>query len=79
MKLLVISNGHGEDSIAVKIIRQLKQLLPDLKIAGLPMVGKGFAYAQENIDIVTRLNLCLLVALSTWTIRNYGRIYVMVY
>ena len=55
MKLLVISNGHGEDIITVKIIRQLKRLLPSLTIAALPMVGKGFAYSQEKIDIVTEV------------------------
>ena len=55
MKLLVISNGHGEDVIAVKIIRQLQQILPSFKLAALPMVGKGFAYAQENINIATEV------------------------
>ncbi len=53
MKLLVISNGHGEDVIALKIIGQLKELLPSLKIAALPMVGEGFAYTRSSIEIVT--------------------------
>ncbi len=53
MKLLVISNGHGEDIIAVKIIQQLKQILPSIEIACLPMVGKGFAYQQQGVEIIT--------------------------
>ena len=55
MKLLVISNGHGEDVIALKIIRQLQTLLPTLKISALPMVGKGFAYTHAQIEIVTEV------------------------
>ncbi|BAU65113.1 hypothetical protein STA3757_24920 [Stanieria sp. NIES-3757] len=52
MKLLVVSNGHGEDVIAVRIIEKLKVNLPDLDIAALPIVGKGNAYLQNNIPIV---------------------------
>ncbi len=52
MKLLVISNGHGEDLIAVKIINQLRQINPQISIACLPMVGEGFAYAKENIPFI---------------------------
>lgn len=52
MKLLVISNGHGEDLIAVKIINQLRQLNPQILIACLSMVGEGFAYAKENIPFI---------------------------
>lgn len=55
MKLLVISNGHGEDIIAVKIIKQLQKIDPSLKISALPMVGKGFAYTQAQIEIVTEV------------------------
>ena len=53
MKLLVISNGHGEDIIALKIIHQLQRLLPSWEFAGLPMVGEGFAYRNNGITIIT--------------------------
>lgn len=52
MKLLVVSNGHGEDVIAVRIIEKLKVNLPNLDIAALPIVGEGNAYLQNNIPIV---------------------------
>jgi uncharacterized protein (TIGR03492 family) len=52
MKLLVISNGHGEDLIAIKIINQLRQLNPQISVSCLPMVGEGFAYVKENITFI---------------------------
>ncbi len=52
MKLLVLSNGHGEDVIAVKIIRELQQLAPEISLACLPMVGEGFAYNVLDIPVL---------------------------
>lgn len=52
MKLLVLSNGHGEDVIAVKIIRELQQLAPEISLACLPMVGEGFAYNALDIPVL---------------------------
>ncbi|WP_041620237.1 lipid-A-disaccharide synthase-related protein [Stanieria cyanosphaera] len=52
MKLLVISNGHGEDVIAVRIVEKLKVNLPNLEIAALPIVGEGNAYIKNNIALV---------------------------
>ncbi len=42
--LLVISNGHGEDLIALRIIEALHDQRPDLKIEVLPLVGEGNAF-----------------------------------
>lgn len=42
MRLLVISNGHGEDAIAAEIIRRLPR---GADIAAYPTVGSGHAYA----------------------------------
>ncbi|MGC9527413.1 MAG: lipid-A-disaccharide synthase-related protein, partial [Limnospira sp.] len=51
MKLLCLSNGHGEDAIAVQILRHL-QADTD-RLAALPLVGEGKAYAQlEGVPIV---------------------------
>ena len=52
MKLLCLSNGHGEDIIAVQIIQHLQRhsLAPD--IAALPLVGEGHAYSQHQIPII---------------------------
>lgn len=52
VKLLVISNGHGEDIIAVKIITKLKEIYPQISIVSLPLVGEGFAYVKENIPFI---------------------------
>ena len=52
MKLLVLSNGHGEDIIAVRILEQLIVDRDDLKISALPIVGRGVAYQQKNIPLI---------------------------
>ena len=52
MKLLCLSNGHGEDAIALRILNQLQQLSPSLEITALPLVGEGIAYNQKEITII---------------------------
>ncbi len=56
MKLLVLSNGHGEDQIAIRIVKQL-QIITDieLELAALPIVGQGYAYKNSNIAIAGRV------------------------
>ncbi len=44
-RLLVLSNGHGEDLIALRLIEALRQQAPDLQVQVLPLVGVGQAYA----------------------------------
>ncbi|MBE9070879.1 hypothetical protein IQ260_30030, partial [Leptolyngbya cf. ectocarpi LEGE 11479] len=44
MRLLCISNGHGEDLIAVKILQALQGMVPHLQMAALPIVGEGGQY-----------------------------------
>ena len=48
LKILCLSNGHGEDAIASQILQQLQKypLPPDL--AALPLVGEGQAYTVLN-------------------------------
>jgi uncharacterized protein (TIGR03492 family) len=41
-RLLVISNGHGEDSIGAAIVRRLP---PSIKASAYPTLGSGAAYA----------------------------------
>lgn len=45
-RLLVLSNGHGEDQIALRILDALRQRRPDLDVAVLPLVGEGGAFAH---------------------------------
>ncbi|UZQ53976.1 lipid-A-disaccharide synthase-related protein [Trichothermofontia sichuanensis B231] len=49
MQLLCISNGHGEDVIAVRILQALQNQPQAPEIVSLPLVGEGNAYAQAGI------------------------------
>lgn len=50
-QLLCLSNGHGEDVIAVRILQEL-QHATDIDIAALPLVGEGRAYTQLGIPVI---------------------------
>ena len=52
MKLLVLSNGHGEDGIAASIIEQLCIIADKLEIQALPIVGTGYVYSKLGIPII---------------------------
>jgi len=47
-RLLVLSNGHGEDLIALRLLEELHRLQPALEIAVLPLVGDGAAFAAAE-------------------------------
>lgn len=52
MKLLFLSNGHGEDEIAIRIIKRL-QLSPHCpSITALPLVGNGHAYTRLEVSLL---------------------------
>lgn len=51
-KLLVISNGHGEDEVAVRILEPLQQISPVLSLMALPIVGVGQAYQGHGISLL---------------------------
>lgn len=55
MKLLVLSNGHGEDIIAIRIIERLQQDIAELELAALPIVGQGYAYKKRGIPLAGRV------------------------
>ncbi|RCJ21922.1 hypothetical protein A6770_04625 [Nostoc minutum NIES-26] len=52
LQLLVLSNGHGEDIIAVRILQELQQQLNPPDIFALPLVGEGHAYQQLHIPCI---------------------------
>ena len=52
MKLLILSNGHGEDGIATCIVEQLWTIADKLEIQALPIVGTGYAYSKLGIPII---------------------------
>ncbi|AKV71225.1 hypothetical protein VL20_6513 [Microcystis panniformis FACHB-1757] len=49
-----MSNGHGEDEIAIRIIKRLQSspLCPD--ITALSLVGNGYAYTRLGIPLLDR-------------------------
>lgn len=52
MRLLCLSNGHGEDGIAVRILQALQAQAPSLQMAALPIVGEGHAYQAAGIPLI---------------------------
>ncbi len=52
LRLLVLSNGHGEDAIAVRILKELQQQPHPPEIFALPLVGEGYAYQQLEIPLI---------------------------
>jgi uncharacterized protein (TIGR03492 family) len=51
MKLLCISNGHGEDAIALPVLQELRKLAKSTEIVALPIVGVGQAYSSNDLAI----------------------------
>ncbi|MEA5550467.1 lipid-A-disaccharide synthase-related protein [Anabaena cylindrica UHCC 0172] len=52
LQLLVLSNGHGEDIIAVRILQELQRLSSPPDIFALPIVGEGRAYQKLNVPCI---------------------------
>jgi uncharacterized protein (TIGR03492 family) len=52
MRLLVLSNGHGEDTIALRILQALQQKADCPELSALPIVGEGRAYTQNQIALI---------------------------
>ncbi|MBW4650646.1 MAG: lipid-A-disaccharide synthase-related protein [Kastovskya adunca ATA6-11-RM4] len=52
MQLLCLSNGHGEDAIAVRICQELQLHKTAPELVALPLVGEGYAYSQLGIPII---------------------------
>lgn len=50
-RVLIISNGHGEDLIAATLIESLREEAPDYRIMALPIVGLGEAYQKIDIPL----------------------------
>ena len=55
LQLLILSNGHGEDIIAVRIIQALQTLSSPPDIFVLPIVGEGHAYQKINVPIIGKV------------------------
>lgn len=51
MRLLIISNGHGEDFIAARLGEALQARLPHLQIEAFPLVGTGERLVQAGLRV----------------------------
>jgi uncharacterized protein (TIGR03492 family) len=57
MKLLCISNGHGEDAIALPVLQELRKLAQPPEIVTLPIVGIGKAYSDNDFSIAGKVQV----------------------
>ena len=52
MKLLFVSNGHGEDAIGGRLAREFRRFAPNLELAAVPIVGRGMPYERAGIPVL---------------------------
>ncbi len=52
MKILFVSNGHGEDAIGAFLAKTMLELDPDLELEALPIVGRGNVYENAGIPVL---------------------------
>tara|TARA_B100000427_G_scaffold109900_1_gene91118 strand:- start:790 stop:1899 length:1110 start_codon:yes stop_codon:yes gene_type:complete len=50
MKILILSNGNGEDTIAINIINAFLKHKSDIEFITCPLVGNGKAYLNNNLN-----------------------------
>ena len=50
-KIVVASNGYGEDAIGVTLAQKLREKLPASEICAFPLVGRGDAYLQAGFTV----------------------------
>ncbi len=51
-RVLLASNGHGEDQVGARIAEALHAVRPDLRLCALPTVGDGRAYAAGPARVI---------------------------
>jgi len=50
-KVVVASNGYGEDAMASLLARKIEEAFPVAEVTGFPLVGKGEQYLQRGIKV----------------------------
>ena len=50
-KIIVASNGYGEDAIGVVLAKRLREKFSLSDVSAFPLVGKGEAYSREDFEI----------------------------
>lgn len=51
-KVLMVSNGHGEDLIGCTLLKALRKAQPDTQILTAPLVGSGHIYEKEALSVL---------------------------
>ena len=52
MKILFISNGHGEDAIGAHLAKTMTELQPGLELEAVPIVGRGNPYEHAGVRVL---------------------------
>ncbi|HXK89692.1 MAG TPA: tetraacyldisaccharide 4'-kinase [Thermosynergistes sp.] len=52
-KVVVASNGHGEDSIGALLAQRLQEAAPGVAVEAFPLVGKGESYRDCGVKVVS--------------------------
>lgn len=71
-KILLVSNGHAEDLAAAAIGARLRELVPEIELRALPLVGHGKAYDKKEIP-----NLGLRILLPSGGFAKEGLLHFM--
>lgn len=54
MSILIVSNGHGEDTIAINLIHAIQKKDPHTPIMACPLVGEGTTYLNNQIKTILK-------------------------
>ena len=57
MKVLIVSNGYGEDLIATTLGSAWQEQAPDAEIMAMPLVGNGHYYDKGQVKVLARWKL----------------------
>lgn len=52
-KIIIASNGYGEDAIGAMLAKKLRDKLPESKISGFALVGRGDSYIRAGFDVIS--------------------------
>ena len=50
-KIIIASNGYGEDAIGAMLAKKLREKLPESKISAFVLVGRGDAYIKSGFEV----------------------------
>jgi uncharacterized protein (TIGR03492 family) len=72
-RILVVSNGNGEDLMACSILDRFFRLCPNCSVTAWPMVGQGSQYSQRGIETIGPSNKLPSQGFGTLDARLFAR------